>query len=56
MKVLLIENHSHKIIGELILQSQPRSGEWVEYDSHMYSIHRVIHTENGIKIFGILAS
>ncbi|MEP0266353.1 hypothetical protein [Dokdonia sp.] len=55
MKVLLIENHSNKEIGELTLETQPQCGEWIEYNKDTYSIHRIIHTTQGIKVIGIIS-
>lgn len=53
MKVILIENNSKEKIGELMLNTQPRNGEWVEFNQNTYSIHRIIHTNVGIKLMAI---
>ncbi len=53
MKVILIENTSKEKIGELALETQPRSGEWVELNESSYSVHRIIHTKDGIKLMVI---
>jgi len=53
MKVSLVENHSKETIGELILSSQPRNGEWIEFNQNTYSIHRIIHITEGMKLMVI---
>lgn len=53
MKVILIENNSKEEVGELMLNAQPRNGEWIEFNQSMYSIHRIIHSMDGIKLMVI---
>ncbi len=53
MKTTLIENQSKEVIGELILKIPPRDKEWIEFSNKMYAVHRVIHTENGLKLMVI---
>lgn len=53
MKVILIENNSKEKIGELTLNTQPQNGEWIEFNQSTYSIHRIIHSTEGIKLMVI---
>ncbi len=53
MKVILVENASKEGIGQLLLKTQPQNGEYVEFDHKLYSIHRIIHAEGGIKLMVI---
>ncbi|WP_165819321.1 hypothetical protein [Flagellimonas aquimarina] len=53
MRVIIIENGSKEQIEELKLKTLPRNGEYVEFKQTLYSIHKVIHTENDIKLLVI---
>jgi len=53
MKAILTENTSKENIGQLILETQAQNGEWVEFNQSLYSIHRIIHTKEGIKLMVI---
>lgn len=53
MLVILIENNSKEKIRELMLNTQPQNGEWIELNQGTYSIHRIIHTTDGIKLMVI---
>lgn len=53
MKEVLIENNSREKMGEVMLSTQPRNGEWIEFSQSVYSIHRIIHAEDGIKLMVI---
>lgn len=38
---------------ELLLRTQARNGEWLEFKQSRYSIHRILHAEDGIKLMVI---
>ena len=53
MKVMLFENQSKKLIGELVLKTHPRNGEWIEFKQNNFSIHRIVHAVDSLKIMVI---
>ncbi|NAS30352.1 hypothetical protein GTQ40_05165 [Flavobacteriaceae bacterium R38] len=50
MKAKLINQKSKALIGELKLMFLPRENEWIEFNNKIYSVYRIVHTEDGIRI------
>jgi len=50
MNAILIDSQTKEEIGALTLRIPPRDNEWIEFNQKMYSIQRVIHGENSIKL------
>ncbi|MEW7290179.1 hypothetical protein [Aquimarina sp. 2304DJ70-9] len=53
MKVIIIENQSKEQIGVLMVRTKPRNGEYIEFNQTLYSIQKVIDTNNEIKLMVI---
>lgn len=50
MKARLINQKNMESIGELKLMFLPRENEWIEFNKNIYSVYKIIHTENELKI------
>lgn len=51
--MMLYDNGTKSKLGELLLEILPREGEYVEYAQDLFAIHRIVHTEEGIKLMVI---
>ncbi len=54
MKVILIENNSKEQIGELMLRTLPKNGEYIECNETLYFILKVIQTNYDNKLLVII--
>lgn len=53
MKVVLHGNGTKDRTGELIIGAQPLEGGYIKYGPDLFSIHKVVHTGNAIKLMAI---